>query len=61
VTLFINVISVFRVTRAAHNGLVAGSSPAGPTTLPCFIVAGLEKALSVHDVTIADGALVRPG
>jgi hypothetical protein len=31
VTLFVNVFGVFRRTLAAHNGLVAGSSPAGPT------------------------------
>jgi hypothetical protein len=32
VTLFVNVCSIFRVALPAHNGLVAGSSPAGPTT-----------------------------
>jgi hypothetical protein len=33
VLLFVNLISIFRVPLAAHNGLVAGSSPAGPTML----------------------------
>jgi hypothetical protein len=31
VTEFINVFIIFRVALPAHNGLVAGSSPAGPT------------------------------
>jgi hypothetical protein len=30
-TLFVNVFGVFRRTITAHNGLVAGSSPAEPT------------------------------
>src|SRR5882672_1460577 len=32
VTLFINVFSISRVALTAHNGLVAGSSPAGSVT-----------------------------
>jgi hypothetical protein len=31
VTLFVNAFSIFRLALPAHNGLVAGSSPAGPT------------------------------
>jgi hypothetical protein len=31
VTLFVNVFRILRVALPAHNGLVAGSSPAGPT------------------------------
>jgi hypothetical protein len=29
--LFLNVFGVFRLILTAHNGLVAGSGPAGPT------------------------------
>jgi len=30
--LFVNIFKVFLVALPAHNGLVAGSSPAGPTS-----------------------------
>jgi hypothetical protein len=54
VSLFVNVLGLFRGTRAAHNGLVAGSSPAGLAILSC-------TRLRVHSLPVeADGSQCPP-